>query len=104
MNGEAIADSATLRLEQFGLLNGKLNLALDVNETVGALFLGDAFAAVGTYGSTLSGATYQNDTFFSGQGVLTVVPEPGNPMLLCAATGILAGLQYRRQMHSAGPA
>jgi autotransporter-associated beta strand protein len=104
MNGEAIADSATLRLEQFGLLNSKLNLALDVNETVGALFLGDAFAAVGTYGSTLSGATYQNDTFFSGQGVLTVVPEPGNPMLLCAAAGILAGLRHRRQMHSAGPA
>jgi autotransporter-associated beta strand protein len=96
LNDDAIADTAILRLQQFGLLNGKLNLALDVNETVGSLFLGDAAAVPGTYGSTLSGATFQNDTFFAGLGTLTVVPEPTSLLTICAALVPLMGLRRRR--------
>jgi autotransporter-associated beta strand protein len=95
-NNFTIADTATLRLEQFGLLNGKLNLEFDVNETVGSLFFGDALATAGTYGSTLSGATFQNDAFFSGLGMVTVVPEPASGVLMAGALGIALGLRRRR--------
>jgi autotransporter-associated beta strand protein len=95
-NNLAIADTATLKLEQFGLFNGRLNLEFDVNETVGSLFFGDAPALAGTYGSTLSGATFQNDTFFAGLGVLTVVPEPASGILMAGALGIVLGLRRRR--------
>ncbi len=37
-----------------------------------ALFLGGAIQAAGTWGSTSSAATNQNDTFFSGTGLVTV--------------------------------
>ncbi|MHA3774152.1 autotransporter-associated beta strand repeat-containing protein [Verrucomicrobiota bacterium sgz303538] len=77
-NDGAIADTDTLRLEQFGLANGKLNLGLGVNETIGSLYIGDLFAVAGTYGSSLSSATFQNDTFFSGPDIVTVVPEPAS--------------------------
>lgn len=96
MNDSAIADTAILRLEQFGLLNGKLNLALDFNETVGGLYLGEAFMAPGTYGSSLSDATFQSDVFFSGLGTLTVVPEPGSVALLGVALVPLAMVRRRR--------
>lgn len=97
LNDDAIADGAVLRLEQFGLLNGKLNLAFDFNETVGGLFFGDVAAVPGTYGSTLSAATFQNDTFFSGLGTLTVVPEPSSLLTICAALIPLAGFRRRRK-------
>lgn len=100
LNGSAISDTAILRMEQFGLLNGKLNLAFDVNETVGALFLGSMPAIAGTYGSTLSGATFQNDTFFAGLGTLTVVPEPNGLLTLCAALIPLAGMRRRTRDHA----
>jgi hypothetical protein len=41
-------------------------------ETVGALYYGATAQATGTYGSTTSGATFQDDSRFSGTGVLVV--------------------------------
>ena len=56
---------------------GKLNLSASTSQTVGGLWLGGTqYTALGTYGSTSSGATYKNDTYFSGTGVVTLVTLP----------------------------
>jgi autotransporter-associated beta strand protein len=88
-NGDAIDDAAVLTLESFGLANGKLQLNSEVNETVGGLFFANAFAPAGTYGATGSGATFINDTYFGGNGVLTVVPEPATTGMLIGALGTM---------------
>ncbi len=74
----AINDSTTLTITGAGDV---VILGADVNEAVGRLILGfdlDAEAA-GTYGSSMSQATNKNDEFFSGPGMITVVPEPASP-------------------------
>ncbi|MEY4242463.1 MAG: hypothetical protein RLZZ245_48 [Verrucomicrobiota bacterium] len=43
------------------------------NETVGTLFFGDSQQISGTWGSSSSSATNQNNTYFSGTGVITVI-------------------------------
>ena len=49
----------------------------------------------GTYGSSTSSATYKNDNFFAGSGVITVlIPEPTAASLLLLG---LAGLAARRR-------
>ena len=50
----------------------KLNLAFSGTRQVSTLSLGGAGQAIGTYGSTASSATYKNDTYFSGTGVINV--------------------------------
>jgi autotransporter-associated beta strand protein len=80
-NGSAIADDATLTLDAYGFLNGKLLLNAGVNEVVGKLYLGDVLQVDGTYGSTASAATFKNDTYFSGTGIVTV-PEPSAVALI----------------------
>ena len=64
------------------------------------LFLNGVAQAEGTYGSTSSSATFKNDEFFSGDGIITVaaVPEPGTTALLLGALGIF-GFQYLRRRH-----
>jgi autotransporter-associated beta strand protein len=95
LNGGAIPDDATLTLEQFGLFNGKVNLSAGVNESVGSLIFGDDFQLPGTWGSTASTALFKNDTYFSGTGLLTVVPEPRSAMMLLLATAALLGRRRR---------
>lgn len=70
VNGTSIADTAKV------VLNGG-KLEITANETVGSLSYGTTAQAAGTYGSTASGATFQDDTRFSGTGVLTVVSGGG---------------------------
>ena len=80
----AILDTAKLTLLGGGTPDfadvGFIDLAAGINERITALFLGAASQANGTYGSTLSAATFQNDDYFSGTGIITVGPAglPGD--------------------------
>ncbi len=52
---------------------GFTTLGAGINETVGGLVLGGVTqTAPGTYGSTSSGATFQNNAYFRGTGVITL--------------------------------
>lgn len=98
----AIDDNATLSLAGGGAAMtadaGFANLASGVNETVAGLFLGGTMQANGTYGSTLSMADFRDNEFFSGTGIITVIPEPGVLVSLLGGLGSLAGLQrFRRR-------
>ena len=99
----AIADTATLTLAGGGVPaladNGFAELAAGVNDILAGLVLGTAVQPFGTYGSTLSrGNIPANDEFFSGAGILTVVPEPGVTTMLIGGFSALLGLQrFRRQ-------
>jgi autotransporter-associated beta strand protein len=75
----AIADTATLSLA--GGPAGMADLGAGVNEVVGRLVLAGAAQAPNTYGSSTSGAAIQNDSFFSGTGIITVVASVASPTL-----------------------
>lgn len=80
---DAISDTGLLYLASFGGTNfATITLAADVNETIGGLYFDTLLQAAGTWGATGSGAANINDDWFSGTGVLTVVPEPGTYALL----------------------
>lgn len=77
---DKLSDSAALWVAR----GAKVDLASGVNETVGCLYLNGTPMAAGTWGSTASSATYRNDTYFSGTGILTVLgvgPDTGTPTL-----------------------
>ena len=70
----AIADSATLNLTGGGS-GGFADLGyveLNANDTVAGLVLGGVVKGPGTYGGTSSTATFQDDEYFAGSGILTV--------------------------------
>jgi autotransporter-associated beta strand protein len=71
-NSEALADTATVCMPASGLDTAKIQLGAGVDEKVGWLLYGDTVKRAGTYGSTSSTATYQDDTHFTGAGVLRV--------------------------------
>ncbi len=69
--GGALSDIGTLTVASDGDNGTGVTLGAGVDETVYALVLGGvAQTAVGTYGSTASGADYPNDEYFSGNGVV----------------------------------
>src|SRR5439155_12139010 len=72
-----IADTATVTIAS----GAKMALnQTGGSDTVGALVLGGvAQASAGTYGSSASGATNVNDTFFSGTGTLTLTGGATSP-------------------------
>jgi autotransporter-associated beta strand protein len=63
----AIANTATL-----SMTGGLVDLETGINELISGLVLNGMTMAPGTYGSTASAATNQNNTYFSGPGILTV--------------------------------
>jgi autotransporter-associated beta strand protein len=74
-----IADTATLSLAGGGTPafadQGYADLGASINEVVGGLILGGvAQTTAGTYGSSSSTATFQNDEYFSGTGLITLTP------------------------------
>lgn len=97
----AISDTATLSLAGGGTAgvadNGYAKLGNGVDEVVAALILGGTNEAPGTYGSSTSGASNIMDEFFSGNGIITVVPEPSVYALVVAGSGLLLGAQRLRR-------
>jgi autotransporter-associated beta strand protein len=95
----AIADNATLHLaggNNIGIADdGFAELMSGINELIGALFLGGVSQPPGTYGSTASSATFKDDEYFSGTGILTVIPEPSSALIALTAAAALAGLRRR---------
>jgi fibronectin-binding autotransporter adhesin len=96
---DAIANTAVLSLAGGGTAgvadSGFLTLGGGVLETVGGLVLNNVPQAIGTYGATGSGATFINDEFFSGAGVLNVVPEPSVAISLLGGLGLLMARRRR---------
>jgi autotransporter-associated beta strand protein len=89
INNAYLSDKANVLIAS----GAKMNLNYSGDDLVAGLKLGDAWmTAPGTYGSSASGATYQNDAFFIGTGTVSFVPEPGAIVLL--ATGLIGLLAY----------
>ena len=98
----AISDTATLSLAGGGTAgvadNGFAKLGNGIDEVVAALILGGTNEAPGTYGSSTSGAANVFDEYFSGNGIITVVPEPSVYALLVAGSGLIFGARrFRRR-------
>jgi autotransporter-associated beta strand protein len=97
----AILNTSTLSLAGGGAAGvadqGYANLGTGIVETVNMLILNGAAQGPGTYGSTLSSATFKSDEFFSGSGVISVlVPEPASGGLLLFGLAVIAGRRRRR--------
>ncbi|HVT27325.1 MAG TPA: autotransporter-associated beta strand repeat-containing protein, partial [Lacipirellulaceae bacterium] len=111
----AIADTATLTLLGGGISSvadiGYIDLSAGIDEHVSALVLGAGSPITsGTWGSSTSSAVNKNDEYFSGTGIITVVPmgsgsslanstaavpEPATLSLLMFAAG--TALMFRRR-------
>jgi autotransporter-associated beta strand protein len=74
-NGTALPDTATVRL----LEGAKFKIMTGVTETIDKLFLDGEQQASGTWGATGSGATFVNDAYLSGGGVVNVTSGPVIP-------------------------
>lgn len=75
----AIPNDRTVHLDESGLAAAKLDLQDGIAEAVRYLYLGGEPMVAGTYGSTASAAVHQDDRFFAGTGVLTVLRNAGPP-------------------------
>jgi autotransporter-associated beta strand protein len=94
---DAIANSATLTLAGGGAPNiadaGFAALGVGVNEVVGGLVLGGVNQAPGIYGSSTSPALFKSDEYFSGNGIVIVVPEPRSSITAILGAGILFAIR-----------
>ncbi|HRR32643.1 MAG TPA: autotransporter-associated beta strand repeat-containing protein [Kiritimatiellia bacterium] len=80
-NSVAIADTAVVTMPAAGVASAKINLSAGVNERIGWLFYGDKMKRAGTYGAVGSGAQYQDDTHFTGSGILTVSHDQSGTLM-----------------------
>lgn len=74
-NGTSLPDDVVLAVAA----GAKVNIKAGVSETIGKLYLGGEPQVSGTWGATGSGATHENDDFFSGGGVVNVMAGPTGP-------------------------
>lgn len=83
--GNTTVNAGTLTLQNVGLNDAStvsignsaiLNLEPAASDTVDKLFINGAQVASGTWGSSASGATHQDDTHFQGVGTLNVLSDP----------------------------
>ena len=76
VNGNAIPNAGALVITTGGRVNPS-----GATESVATLFFDDVQQLAGTWGSSSSTATYKNDTYFTGTGVVLVLsgPELGPP-------------------------
>ena len=82
---DALGDAAALIISNDGNTGSGLTLAVGVDDTVGALLLGGVLqTAIGTYGSSTSGADVQSDEYFSGDGVVRITAVPSDMTWLSA--------------------
>lgn len=88
IGGNMIVDTATLRLEQYGLFTGKLFLGDNVNEVVGSLWIGDEQMDAGKYGAIGAIGVDFHSEFLTGNGVLEVVPEPASAVFVLMGAGM----------------
>ncbi|MGC4014360.1 MAG: autotransporter-associated beta strand repeat-containing protein [Luteolibacter sp.] len=98
--GDTTANGGTLSLgtayladaSKVNLNNGAaLNLTFAGTDTVDQLIIDGVQQSPGTWGSSASSATHQDDLHFSGTGTLTVVTGPANPYAGWAASKGLTG-------------
>jgi fibronectin-binding autotransporter adhesin len=88
-----INDSASISIASGAAAN--LNYLLGTTDVVGGIVLGGVTQTMfGTYGSPASGANFQS-AFFTGNGTLTLIPEPATCMLL--GFGVLVCAQQFRK-------
>jgi autotransporter-associated beta strand protein len=83
-----LADASSVYLVTGGVFD--LNYA--GADAVSALYFDGVAQVPGTWGATGSGAAHVNDTFFTGTGVLSVVPEPASLSLM-----LMGGLTLLRR-------
>jgi autotransporter-associated beta strand protein len=98
-----IADTATLQLDSDNAGNyGRVDFDGNTfNDIVGSLILGGSTMPAGIYGSSSSSAQFQYDTYFSGPGTFSVVPEPSTFVLLGVGGISLAAYAWRRKRQPA---
>jgi fibronectin-binding autotransporter adhesin len=101
-SASAIDDVAAVILDINGLYNGKIILDTGINEQIGALYFGDVLQAFGTWGSLSSAADNRTDLYFTGTGILNVVPvpEPSTALLVLTA-GAMFGRRRSRMARNA---
>jgi autotransporter-associated beta strand protein len=92
-----ISDNRTLSM----VTGAFANLNFVGTDTISGLVLGGvAQAALGTYGSSASGATFVFNNFFSGTGTLTLIPEPSTWAMTIVGAGLLLSVQRFRRKKS----
>lgn len=103
LSADVINDANALQLLSYGAFNGKANVGDGLIEIVNSLTLGSNVVGAGYYGSTAAYAANPglqseitvNDAYFSGNGLVQVVPEPVSMSVL----GLLGGVALRRRRY-----
>ncbi len=91
-----IDDGAAVYLDSSGdVWFSTMSLDAGINERVGALRLGGVAMPAGTYGSSASNAMFKRDDYFTGAGMLTVVPESASAATLLGAGFLFASRRWR---------